>query len=228
MNFVHLYASFWNVEPFEGQDHIGVKLSYYSPDGENGYPGNVNVTITYALNNHNQLIVDYLATTDKATPVSLTNHTYFNLYGNLKDTIMEHVVSMNSYQYLELNKELIPTGKVNDVKYDPFNFLKGRRLRDGIQADFYQNEKGYVQVIEEGSGRVLQIETDQPGMVMYTGNNLEESYILAEGLSKNYLGACFETQGSPASLHNEGIPSIILNKGEEYNKRTVYSFSVQQ
>lgn len=185
-----------------------------------------------------------MATTDKATPVSLTNHTYFNLYGNLKDTIMEHVVSMNSYQYLELNKELIPTGKVNDVKYDPFNFLKGRRLRDGIQADFYQNEivgngydhyflfneneKGYVQVIEEGSGRVLQIETDQPGMVMYTGNNLEESYILAEGLSKNYLGACFETQGSPASLHNEGIPSIILNKGEEYNKRTVYSFSVQQ
>lgn len=234
---------FWNAEPIESQDHVSVKLSYYSPDGENGYPGNVNVTITYALNNHNQLIVDYLATSDKATPVSLTNHTYFNLCGNLKNSIMQHMISINSREYLELNKELIPTGKVKDVKDGPFNFMKGRKLKDGIQSDFYQNEivgngydhyflfneneKGYVQVIEESSGRVLQIETDQPGMIMYTGNNLEEGTTLAEGPSEKYLGVCFETQGSSASLHLEKIPSIILKKGEEYKKRTVYSFAVQ-
>src|SRR5699024_2656594 len=234
---------FWNVEPFESSHSVGVKLSYYSEDGENRYPGNVKVTITYLLNNNNQLVVDYLASTDKQTPLKLTNHTYFNLSGNLKNSILEHIVKLNSRQYLELNKELIPTGQVLDVNNTTFDFMQGRKLKGGIKADFHQNqivgngfdhyflfnegENGYVKVIEENSGRILQIETNQPGMVMYTGNNFKEDRELSEGASRKYLGVCFETQGSPASLHHEGIPSIILKRGEEYNKRTVYSFQVQ-
>ncbi|RLL47044.1 galactose mutarotase [Oceanobacillus piezotolerans] len=233
---------FWDAEPFETSNGVGVKLSYFSKDGENGYPGNLKVNVTYVVKNDNQLVIDYLATTDETTPLTLTNHTYFNLSGNLKDTIEHHSVRINSNNYLELNNELIPTGKMLDTKNTPFDFSRGRILNEGITSDseqnkvvgngydhyflFDKNEKGNIEVKDEVSGRVLKIQTNQPGVVMYTSNNLEEGCELSGGVSKKYLGVCLETQASPASLHSKGLPSILLNKDEVYNKQTVFTFQV--
>ncbi|KKE80231.1 galactose mutarotase [Bacilli bacterium] len=233
----------WDAVPFETATEIGVKLFYISKDGENGYPGNVCVTVTYMLNNNNQLIIDYSATTDKATPFTLTNHTYFNLSGNLKNLIQHHFVTVNSPYYLELNNELTPTGEILNTQNTTFDFIQGRTLNEGINSDFKQNKvvgNGYdhyflfdknqigkIKIIEESSGRILNIETNHPGMVMYTANNLEKGIELDNGPSRKYLGICFETQGPPASLHHETLPTIVLHKDEIYNKQTIYSFGIQ-
>lgn len=233
----------WEGKPFKTDDEVGVELFYLSRNGDGGFPGNVKVTATYLLNNENQLIVRYNAETDQTTPITLTNHTYFNLTGNLKDTIINHKVKFNSHRFLELNSELIPTGKIRDTENTAFDFSKGRKLKDGMASNdiqnqivgngydhyflFNQGEKGQVVVKEETSGRVLKIETNQPGMVMYTGNNLDEKSELIEGKSRKYLGVCFETQGPPASLHHPNLPSIILNTNEQYKKETIYSFGVE-
>lgn len=232
----------WDAKTFETTNEIGVKLSYHRQDGAQGYPGNLKMDVTYSLNDENQLKIDYHATTDQTTPVTLTNHTYFNLSGNAKDTILNHQIEMNSPRYLELDRELIPTGKVRDTKNSVFDFIRGRKLNDGIAFGneqnniagngydhyflFEQNSVGHVKVKDPSSGRVLTITTDQPGMVMYTANNLEAGMKLAESVSKKYLGVCFETQGSPASLHDPELPSILLGRDEVYRKQTVYSFGV--
>lgn len=213
----------WDIEPFESEDHIGVKLTHTSADGVGGYPGNVDVVITYTLNNDNELTMDYWASTDQTTPLTLTNHSYFNLSGDLKNTVHEHRVTANSDHFVELDQELIPTGKKLDVTASNFDFRKGRKLGDGFADNSVQhkvanngydhyflfNDKGNVAITEADSGRTLSIKTDQPGMVMYTSNNLDEGLELNEGRSRKYLGVCFETQASPASLHHEGFPSVI-------------------
>jgi len=232
----------WDAEPFQTDDAVGVKLNHKSKDGEDGYPGNINVTVTYTLNNANQLILDYSATTDKLTYLTLTNHSYFNLSGNLKDTIHNHYVTIDSHQIAELNEGLIPTGKIINTTNSPFDFGNGRTLNDGIISDarqnkiagngcdhyfiFDHNKKKQVTAEDASSGRVLTIEADQPGMVMYTANNLDNGLELSEGVSKKHAGVCFETQGSPASIHHEGFPSIILYADETYKKQTVFTFGV--
>ena len=234
----------WQGVTFESNDGVGVTLSYLSCGGENGYPGNVKVDVTYTLTNDNELIMDYWAHTDETTPLTLTNHSYFNLTGNLRDTVHEHHVIINSSQFLELNESLIPTGKLINVENTPFDFRNGRKLSDGITSgdgqtkiagggfdhyfiyDHQSREK--VLISEESSGRTLTIETNQPGMIMYTSNNLEEGWELAEGLSKKYMGVCFETQASPISLHAKGFPSVILREGDKYQKRTIFRFGVEK
>lgn len=233
----------WDAEPFQNDGAIGVKLSHSSVDGEGGYPGNVEAQVTYTLNQQNELIVDYVAATDKTTALTMTNHSYFNLSGNGKETIHDHHVTIQSHQYVELDKYLIPTGTVLPVENSPFDFRQGRKLADGIHSDSPQNQlanNGYdhyflfdqnssekVIVKEQTSGRVLTMKTDQPGMVMYTSNNLSKGFELAEGPSRKHLGVCFETQASPASLHNEGFPSVVLKAGEAYKKQTIFSFGVE-
>ncbi len=192
----------WDAEPFELDDSVGVKLRYFSQDGENGYPGNVKVAVTYTLTNDNELVLDYWAYTDQTTPLALTNHSYFNLSGNLRDTVHGHQVTVDSQQFVELDAELIATGKRVNVEETSFDFRQGRKLEDGIIAGNKQNKivgNGYdhyfifndhnkeesVTVKDESSGRVLTIETDQPGMVMYTANNLEAGLALLEGASKS-------------------------------------------
>lgn len=237
-----LHRVLWHADPYESANEIGVKLFYHQKEAEHDYPGNVKFQVTYSLNKLNQLMIIYHAETDKKTPITMTNHTYFNLTGNRKDPILNHRVKMNSGYYLELDRELIPTGKVQDVGNSVFDFTSGRILKDGIRSDHEQTElagNGYdhyflfpkdmlgsVKVKDEVSGRVLLITTDQPGMVMYTGNKLQEGEILSEGLSEKHLGVCFETQGPPASLNYHTLPSIILNEDEVYHKQTVYSFGV--
>nr|WP_099160092.1 aldose epimerase family protein [Virgibacillus ndiopensis] len=232
----------WNATPFQTASSIGVKLKHESPDGEGGYPGELVVTVTYELTNDNQLIISYEGTTTKTTALTLTNHSYFNLSGNLQNTIHNHHVTMDSHRFIELDQSLIPTGQLLDVTDTPFDFVSGRNLTDGIESTFKQNKiagNGYdhyflfdqqkkenVVVKEANSGRVLTVETDQPGMVMYTSNGLDDNLALAEGPSKPYLGICFETQSSPASLHHEGFPSVVLLPNEKYESRTVFSFGV--
>lgn len=150
-------------------------------------------------------------------------------------------MSLDSYNYLKLNDELIPTGEVIEAYNSPFNFIKERKLNDGIIGSseqnkivgngydhyfiFKKNKKRNIIVKEETSGRVLRVETTQPGVVLYTGQNIVEGLRLKEGTSKKYLGVCFETQASPASLHHEGLAKILLRPDEIYKKQIIFSFN---
>src|SRR5699024_5427154 len=215
----------WDVEPMHEDDKVAVKLTHTSPNREGGYPGEVQVSVTYSLTNDNHFIINYEAISDKDTVLTLTNHTYFNLSG-LKDTVGQHSVTINSDHFLELDEELIPTGKLVNVSNTPFDLRNGKRLEEGFDSTYSQNlivGNGYdhyfllndtdqpnIVVEENKSGRILSITTDQPGVVMYTANGLEDGLKLNGQMSEKHLGVCFETQGPPASLHHEGLPSIVL------------------
>jgi len=230
----------WHAETFQAEDSVGLKLNHTSVDGDGGYPGNLAVTVTYTLNNDNALIIDYMANTDHKTPIALTNHSYFNLSGDLKRTVHHHEITMDSRYFVELDQELIPTGKKLDVSDTTFDFRKGQKLAEGLEQPSKQNqiagrgydhyflfeENGEVVVKDKESGRVLTVKTNQPGMVMYTANGLDDGLQLAEGISEKHLGVCFETQDSPASLQHAGFPSVILEAGESYQKQTVFSFDI--
>ncbi|MBE1556310.1 aldose epimerase family protein [Sporosarcina limicola] len=234
----------WKVTPFQTDDTVGVKMTHTTPDGEGGYPGNVKVSVTYTLNNKNELILDYLAVTDKITVLTMTNHSYFNLSGNAAETIHSHHVTIDSNEFIELDRELFPTGKKINVVNTPFDFQNGRKLADVISSTSAQNlvaDYGYdhyfilnhkkqesIIVKDEKSGRRMTIKTNQPGVVMYTSNTLDEDLDLAEGTARPYLGVCFETQASPASLHYEDFPTVILKANETYNKQTVFSFGIEK
>lgn len=234
----------WASNPFQTEDTVGVVLSHTSADCEGGYPGTLEVTVTYTLTNNNELIVDYTAMSDQTTPLTLTNHSYFNLSGNMAQTIHNHHVTIACDEFVELDHELIPTGKKLDVANTPFDFRTGRLIADGIDSTFTQNiiaTHGYdhyfilnpeqqeaIRVADEISGRVMTIKTNQPGVVMYTSNNLTEDLELTAGRSKRYDGVCFETQASPASLHHEGFPTVLLEGHVPYAKQTVFSFAVEQ
>uniref|UniRef100_UPI00082C129E aldose epimerase family protein n=1 Tax=Oceanobacillus damuensis TaxID=937928 RepID=UPI00082C129E len=173
----------WKVEPFKTDRHVGLNLFYKRADQEGGYPGNFDVHVTYTLNNDNQLRIDYMAESDGTTPVTLTNHSYFNLSGDMKDTVHHHEVTVNSGKFVELDEELIPTGRWIEVDGTAFDFRESRPLHHGFNARSEQNEiagSGYdhyflfdekqeknVIVRHADSGRKLTIKTDQPGMVMY-------------------------------------------------------------
>ncbi|TFJ93077.1 aldose epimerase family protein [Lentibacillus salicampi] len=201
------HSVIWDAEPFQTDEQAGVKLTHTSPDAEGGFPGTVDVTVTYTLNNRNQLMIDYEAISDKTTALALTNHTYFNLSGNLRETIKHHNVTMNSSRFAELDKNLIPTSNLLDVSGSPFDFREVKKLAVGIESGIEQNtfagdgfdhyflfdqENGNITVKEENSDRVMQIETNQPGTIMYSGNNLGEGLALKEGPSRKNLGGCFE------------------------------------
>ncbi|GLO66870.1 MULTISPECIES: aldose epimerase family protein [Oceanobacillus] len=232
----------WDVTTIEESDYVGIKLSHTSKEKEGDFPGNVNVTVTYYLNNQNELSIEYKAISDKQTPITLTNHSYFNLSGNLKQTIHEHEITLDSDHFLELDEELIPTGKIMDVDMTPFDFRSGHRLGIGLNQDFYQNKivgAGYdhyflfnhekrhvVNIVEPRSGRQLFISTNQPGMVMYTSNSVDSSQQFYEGEAKKHIAVCFETQGSPASLHHDNLDTIILEASQPYQKTTTFQFGI--
>lgn len=239
-----LHQVIWDVTTFSADEKVGLILTYLSNDNDGGYPGNLKIKVTYTLNNNNQLLLDYTASSDKTTPLALTNHTYFNLSGNVKNTVEDHFLTIDSSNYLELNEELVPTGNVINVNNSPFDFRRGRMINEGFNNKFHQNKivgggydhyfifdndiknKEKAVITESNNGRVLTVKTNQPGMVMYTANNLEEKEELREGMSTKHLGVCFETQVHPSSLHHESFPSLILNAGEPYTHQTTMEFSV--
>ncbi len=218
----------WTAVPFETTETIGVVLTHTSADGVGGYPGNIDVTVTYTLNNHNELIIDYVATTDQTTALTLTNHSYFNLTGNLKDTVHNHEIKMNADQIIELDNELIATGNKIDVSKTPFDFQSTKKLGDYAYDHYFifnSDTTDNIVVKEDNNGRMMKITTNQPGVVMYSAHGLDGNLELAERTSTPFLGVCFETQASPASLHNKEFPSVILKAGETYEKQTVFSFT---
>ncbi|WP_156290647.1 aldose epimerase family protein [Oceanobacillus salinisoli] len=233
----------WETETFQQKNTVGLILKYKSKDGEAGYPGNLDVVVTYTLTNDNQLRLHYTANSDKTTPIALTNHSYFNLSGNLKETVKNHEVMIDSSQFAELDKHLIPTGRLMKVEGTSFDFRTIRKLGTGFKGDFEQNKiagngydhyfifdhtKEYNVVLKDPtSGRVLAVKTNQPGMVMYTSNSLDEGQELTDISSSKYLGICLETQESPASLEQKGFPTVILQAGEIYKRETIFSFKIE-
>lgn len=234
----------WQAETIELQDAVGVEFSYVCKDGEEGYPGNVNLTVTYLLTNENQWIVKITGISDKKTLLNMTNHTYFNLSGNVKSDILNHELILKSNHFLQLNEELLPTGKKLDVEGTVFDFRNGRKLRDGTISQHPQNilvGKGYdhpfilseqfnqeIILMEHNSGRKLIVETNQPCVVLYTGNQMEGNFFLKEGVqARKYLGVCLETQGFPDAIHHPHFPSIVLEPNDIYNAITIYKFDVE-
>ncbi|RLL43836.1 galactose mutarotase [Oceanobacillus piezotolerans] len=238
-----LHRVIWSVATFETKETIGLTLTHESKEAE-GYPGNVKIIVTYTLTNDNELFLNYTATSDKTTPIALTNHTYFNLSGDLKHTIHDHFLTIKSSNFAELNEELIPTGNLKAVGGSSFDFRNGQLIREGLNEKSKHNRiaSGYdhyfifddvkdeeqVVMAEPNNGRILTVTTNQPGMVMYTANGLEDGLELRENTSRRHLGVCFETQGSPASLHHKGFPTILLKPGDLYQHQTVFAFRVKE
>jgi aldose 1-epimerase len=228
----------WEAKPIKTEKYVGVHFFYRSPDGEEGFPGNVDMNVTYLLTNENELTIRYEGTTDQKTILNVTNHSYFNLSGDLKRDILQHSLKMNCIQYAELNNELLPTGKLIEVDNSPFDFQKERLIQDGVISNHPQNTlvgNGYdhpfvlkddkeIVLMEKESGRTLTIQTDEIGVVLYTGNMLPSDTWIRGTKSRKYLGLCLETQSLPDAIHYPHFPSIVLDKGEVYHSETRYIF----
>ncbi len=230
----------WNVvDEINTQHEVGFVLQYYSKDGEEGFPGNVSTHVKYTLNNENELIIQYLANTDKPTHVNLTNHSYFNLTG-CADTILNHEVKINANHITEVDQDLIPTGNIIKIDQSPLDFTAFQRIGDRI----YDTENGYdhnyvlntsnkdiffaAQVKEPVSSRSVKVFTTTPGMQFYTGNYLDDSLTGKNGIKyKKNIGLCLETQHFPDTPNQPGFPSTLLLPGEEYKQVTKYKFEVE-
>jgi len=237
----------WEGKPFESDSGVGVVFSYTSPDGEEGYPGTLQVQVTYTLTRSDELIVDYMATTDQPTPVNLTQHSYFNLAGDGAGDILDHELMIAADQITPVDATLIPTGEQDPVEGTPFDFRTPHRIGERISANDPQIEFGggydhnfvlngtlagdltlAARVSEPTTGRTLEIETTEPAIQFYSGNFLDGSITGKGGAVYEFrTGFCLETQHSPDSPNKPGFPSTILRPGEEYRSRTVFRFGVE-
>jgi aldose 1-epimerase len=218
-----------------------LKLTYQSKDGEEGYPGNLNAQITYTLGSDNSLKIDYSATTDKATPVNLTNHSYFNLSAGQDSTILNHQLQLNADKYTPVDDKLIPTGEILDVKNTPMDFTQPKtigkdidKVKGGYDHNWILNGrendlKMAATVYEPGSGRFMKVLTTQPGIQFYTGNFLDGTLrFTKKGQRYVQHGAlCLETQHYPDSPNRPAFPNTILHAGDTYRQTTIYRFSTK-
>jgi aldose 1-epimerase len=218
-----------------------LKLTYQSKDGEEGYPGNLNAQITYTLGSDNSLKIDYSATTDKATPVNLTNHSYFNLSAGQDSTILNHQLQLNADKYTPVDDKLIPTGEILDVKNTPMDFTQPKtigkdidKVKGGYDHNWILNGrendlKMAATVYEPGSGRFMEVLTTQPGIQFYTGNFLDGTLrFTKKGQRYVQHGAlCLETQHYPDSPNRPAFPNTILHAGDTYRQTTIYRFSTK-
>jgi aldose 1-epimerase len=233
----------WNAEPFAHDDSVGAVLTYTSPDGEEGFPGTLKVRVTYTLTDQNELCFDYAATTDAPTPVNLTQHSYFNLAGHASGDILDHQLTLFASCYLPVDDQIIPTGELRDVEGTPFDFRLPRTIGAGIRSrddelpiDGYDHSfalddglasetRLVARLYEPGSGRVLEIETTEPGLQLYSGDQLGGGLTGKGGQPYDRHGAvALETQHFPNSPNVPEFPSTILRPGAEYASRTVYRF----
>ena len=231
----------WEAEPIATADAVGVKFSYQSKDGEEGYPGNLTVTVQYLLTNQNEVSFEFRATSDKVTPVNLTNHNYWNLGGQGSGNHFEHELKIEADKFLVNDDTLIPTGNLNDVAGTENDFLSFRKIGERVESIGDEDVKGYdlcyairdadgemrlaCTVKDPGSGRVMEIRTTQPGLQFYTGNWLDGSE--GSGGYSQYSAYCLETQHYPDSPNQESFPDTLLQPGVEYVETTVHKFSTQ-
>jgi aldose 1-epimerase len=230
----------WTPEELVTDGAIGVRFSYQSRDGEEGYPGTLNAVASYRLTESNEIVIEFAATADKPTPVNLTNHCYWNLAGAQAGSILKHELMVGADHVLAVNDMLIPTGELVEVKDGPFDFISPKKIEADIK-EVLPRTKGYdhcfalrgqdgklslaARVKEPMSGRVMEIQTTQPGIQFYTGNNLDGSNVC--GGFKQYCGFCLETQHYPDSPNQPKFPSTILRPGERYYQKTVHKFGVE-
>jgi len=233
----------WAPEPFQNATSSGVVLTYTSKDGEEGYPGTVKATVTYTLTDMGQLVVDYRATTDKATVINLTQHSYFNLAGSKANDILGHELMLNAAQYTPVDSTLIPTGEIASVEGTPLDFRTstkiGARINDAHQQIKFgegydhnwviaRSAPGLVEaakVTEPVTGRTMTISTTEPGIQFYSGNFLKGDLKGKGGrVYPHRSGFCLETQHYPDSPNHANFPSTVLRPGEEYKSQTVFTF----
>jgi aldose 1-epimerase len=236
----------WQADGFKNADNTGIVLRYTSRDGEEGYPGTLKAQVTYTLTDKNELIIDYLVTSDKATPVNLTHHSYFNLTGATRD-VLDHEVTIDADRFTPVDATLIPTGVLAPVDGTPFDFRKPTtigsritqddeqlRLGGGYDHNFVLTRQGdglvhAARVHDPSTGRVLDVSTTEPGVQFYSGNFLDGSIQGKSGRSYGKrFGFCLETQHFPDSPNQPQFPSTILRPGMEYRSRTVYTFSADR
>jgi aldose 1-epimerase len=234
----------WQGAPLKGK--TGVEFSYLSKDGEEGFPGNLKVKVTYALTEANELLIDYEATTDKPTVLNLSQHSYFNLAGEGAGDILNHEVMINADRFTPVDSTMIPTGELRPVKGTPLDFTTQSKLGARIDDNYEQLvlAKGYdhnfvingkagglvlaARAYEPSSGRIIEISTDQPGVQFYTGNFLDGTVTGKRGhVYKRRYGLCFETQHFPDSPNHPEFPSTVLRPGETFHSRTIWRFSAK-
>ncbi len=236
----------WTPEMLTEENGSALKLTYLSPDGEENYPGNLNVEAVYRLNDDNELILTFIATTDKKTVLNLTHHSYFNLKGHGNGDILDHEIQFNSAEFVAIDSTSIPLGPLMNVSNTPFNFLQPKPIGQDIEADDEQirNGGGYdhsfvvdgyneelklaCTVRERTSGRIMEVWTTEPAVQFYTGNFLDGSIKGKDGkvYNKRY-GFCLEAQHYPDSPNHPEYPTTVLDPGEVYDQTTIYKFLVE-
>lgn len=232
----------WDVEKSGNK----IVLTYLSPDGEEGYPGNLKVVKTYTLTDDNELLIDYEAETDKATIVNLSHHSYMNLKGEGDTTVLDHYLMINADSFTPVDDEWIPTGEIASVEGTPFDFREGKKIGRDINADDQQlkNGLGYdhnwvlnkesegqmtlaCKLWEETTGRLLEVYTTEPGMQFYSGNFMDGTKIGKSGKPYLYRSAMiFETQHFPDSPNHDNFPSTVLRPGEKYTHSKIIKFKI--
>jgi aldose 1-epimerase len=235
----------WQAREVRRREGPALELSYLSRDGEEGYPGNLKVTTTYVLTDANELRIEYAATTDKATVVNITNHSYFNLAGAGAGSILQHELKINAAAFTPVDETSIPTGELKPVKGTPFDFTRatpiGERIEQqdeqlikgrGYDHNYVLNKKGKAlqlaaEVYERGSGRVMQVWTTELGLQLYTGNYLENARGKGGKVYNQREGFCLEAEHFPDSPNQPSFLSPVLRPGGRYSQTTVYKFMVR-
>ncbi len=240
------FQALWTAEPVESTTDPALKLTYKSPDGEMGYPGNVTVEVVYTVTNDNELKIEYSGVTDKTTILNPTHHSYFNLTGDPTKTILDHELMINADKTTEVGAGLIPTGKLSDVENTPMDFRTSTKIGARVDAEDAQLKLGLgydhnwvlnnynkqiqkvVELYDPSTGRLMEVLTDQPGMQFYSGNFLNGTIKGKKGITYQHrTGLCLEAQLFPDSPNKPEFPSSTLKPGETYKQQTIYKFSTK-